>query len=141
MSEFMPVVIMGATVIGILVLILIAIAALFKAFYIKVEQGTALIKNDMSSRPKVFFTGAWVWPVIHKKELMRISLITLEVDRRGKDGLICADNMRADITVAFYLRVNETPEDVLRLRNPWAPTAPPTKKRSMNFSTPNFRKL
>ena len=115
MSEFMPVVIMGATVIGILVLILIAVAALFKAFYIKVEQGTALIKNDMSTRPKVFFTGAWVWPVIHKKELMRISLITLEVDRRGKDGLICADNMRADITVAFYLRVNETPEDVLKV--------------------------
>ena len=115
MSEFMPVVIMGATVIGILVLILIAVATLFKAFYIKVEQGTALIKNDMSTRPKVFFTGAWVWPVIHKKELMRISLITLEVDRRGKDGLICADNMRADITVAFYLRVNETPEDVLKV--------------------------
>lgn len=115
MSEFMPVIIMGATVIGIIVLILIAIAALFKAFYIKVEQGTALIKNDMSSRPKVFFTGAWVWPVIHKKELMKISLITLEVDRRGKDGLICADNMRADITVAFYLRVNETPEDVLKV--------------------------
>jgi uncharacterized membrane protein YqiK len=115
MSEFMPVVIMGGTVIGIVILMLIAIAALFKAFYIKVEQGTALIKNDMSSHPKVFFTGAWVWPVIHKKELMRISLITLEVDRRGKDGLICADNMRADITVAFYLRVNETPEDVLKV--------------------------
>ncbi|MCU7959379.1 MAG: hypothetical protein KZQ58_05145, partial [gamma proteobacterium symbiont of Bathyaustriella thionipta] len=55
------------------------------------------------------------YPIIYKKELMRISLITLEVDRRGKDGLICADNMRADITVAFYLRVNETPEDVLRV--------------------------
>ncbi|MFV0477838.1 MAG: flotillin family protein [Parahaliea sp.] len=46
---------------------------------------------------------------------MKISLITLEVDRRGKDGLICADNMRADITVAFYLRVNETAEDVLKV--------------------------
>ncbi|BFM02005.1 hypothetical protein Psyaliredsea_06520 [Psychrobacter alimentarius] len=46
---------------------------------------------------------------------MKISLITLEVDRRGKEGLICADNMRADITVAFYLRVNETEEDVLKV--------------------------
>ena len=115
MSEHLPLLMMGGVVIGILILMLVAIATLFKAFYIKVEQGTALIKNDMSSRPKVFFTGAWVWPVIHKKELMRISLITLEVDRRGKDGLICADNMRADITVAFYLRVNETPEDVLKV--------------------------
>src|SRR5690606_33125228 len=78
-------------------------------------QGTALIVNDMSSTPKVHFTGALVYPIIHKKELMNVSLITLDVDRRGRDGLICKDNMRADITVAFYLRVNETPEDVLRV--------------------------
>ena len=69
----------------------------------------------MSSTPKVHFTGALVYPVIHLKEFMRISLITLEVDRRAKDGLICRDNMRADITVAFYLRVNETQEDVLKV--------------------------
>lgn len=94
---------------------LLGLAGLFKAFYYKVAQGTALIVNDMSSTPKVHFTGALVYPIIHKKELMNVSLITLEVDRRGRDGLICKDNMRADITVAFYLRVNETPEDVLRV--------------------------
>lgn len=91
------------------------IAAVFKKFYIKVEQGTALIINTMNSRPKVTFTGGMVYPIINIKELMRISLLTLEVDRRGKDGLICKDNMRADITVAFYLRVNETEQDVLRV--------------------------
>ena len=101
--------------VGIFFVILMGLAALFKAFYIKVEQGTALIVNDMSSQPKVHFTGALVYPIIYKKELMKISLITLEVDRRGKDGLICADNMRADITVAFYLRVNETADDVLKV--------------------------
>lgn len=101
--------------VGIFFVILLGFAALFKAFYVKVEQGTALIVNDMSSTPKVHFTGALVYPIIYKKELMKISLITLEVDRRGKDGLICADNMRADITVAFYLRVNETQEDVLKV--------------------------
>lgn len=102
-------------VLGLLITFLVGLAALFKSFYIKVEQGTALIVNDMSPTPKVHFTGSLVYPVIHKKEFMKISLITLEVDRRGKDGLICADNMRADITVAFYLRVNETPEDVLKV--------------------------
>ena len=103
------------TVIGISFLVLLGLAGLFNAFYYKVAQGTALIVNDMSSTPKVHFTGALVWPIIHKKELMNISLITLEVDRRGRDGLICKDNMRADISVAFYLRVNETPQDVLRV--------------------------
>ncbi|HCE9579072.1 TPA: flotillin family protein [Pseudomonas aeruginosa] len=101
--------------VGLVVLLVVGLLALFKAFYIKVPQGTALIVNDMSSTPKVHFTGALVYPVIHLKEFMRISLITLEVDRRGKDGLICRDNMRADITVAFYLRVNETQDDVLKV--------------------------
>ena len=101
--------------IGIFFLVLLGIAGLFKAFYTKVPQGTALIVNDMSPTPKVKFTGSLVLPIIHKKEFMRISLITLEVDRRSNDGLICADNIRADITVAFYLRVNETAEDVLQV--------------------------
>lgn len=96
-------------------LLIFGFFVLFKAFYIKVPQGTALIVNDMSATPKVHFTGALVYPVIYLKEFMRISLITLEVDRRAKDGLICKDNMRADITVAFYLRVNETQEDVLKV--------------------------
>ncbi|HEM6870952.1 TPA: flotillin family protein [Providencia stuartii] len=103
------------TIIGGIIIVILGFFGLFKAFYIKVPQGTALIVNDMSSQPKVHFTGALVYPVIYKKEFMRISLLTLEVDRRGKDGLICQDNLRADITVAFYLRVNETTEDVLKV--------------------------
>jgi uncharacterized membrane protein YqiK len=99
----------------IFVIFIFGLLALFKAFYVKVNQGWALIINDMSSTPKVYFTGGMVLPVIHKKEGMKISLITLEVDRRGKEGLICADNMRADINVNFYLRVNETAEDVLKV--------------------------
>ncbi|MFA5590589.1 MAG: flotillin family protein [Lysobacteraceae bacterium] len=107
--------IMALMVAGVVFIAIIGLFVLFKAFYIKVPQGTALIVNDLSSTPKVHFTGALVYPVIYKKEFMKISLITLEVDRRGKDGLICRDNMRADITVAFYLRVNETQEDVLKV--------------------------
>ncbi len=86
-----------------------------KAFYRKVDQGTALIINGLGQVPKVTFTGGLIIPVIYRAEEMHISLITMDVDRRGHDGLICKDNMRADIRVAFYLRVNETAEDVLRV--------------------------
>lgn len=101
--------------VGVPLIIIIGSLILVKKFYIKVEQGKALIINTLRAQPKVTFTGGMVLPIIHMKELMKISLITLEVDRRGKDGLICQDNMRADITVAFYLRVNETEQDVLRV--------------------------
>ncbi len=107
--------IMILVALAIIVIIVIGLLVSFSKFYVKVPQGWALIINDTSSVPKVKFTGGIVWPVINKKELMRISLITLEVDRRRKEGLICRDNIRADITVAFYLRVNETQEDVLKV--------------------------
>lgn len=114
-SSFVSLLLPGLVAFALIVGLILVVAILFKAFYIKVPQGTALIVNDMSDQPKVHFTGALVWPVIHKREEMKISLITMEVDRRGGDGLICSDNIRADITVAFYLRVNETREDVLRV--------------------------
>lgn len=101
--------------VGVFFLVIFCFLAIFKAFYVKVEQGTALIVNTLASEPKVSFTGALVYPVIYKKEFMKISLLTLEINRRGKDGLICKDNLRADITVAFYLRVQETAEDVRKV--------------------------
>ena len=110
-ASFIPFII-GLVVVLVLVL---GVVGLFKAFYRKVEQGTALIVNDMSAQPKVHFTGALVIPVLYKAEEMAIRLINLEVDRRGKEGLICRDNMRADIRVNFYLRVNEKAEDVLKV--------------------------
>ena len=56
-----------------------------------------------------------VYPVIHKAELMDISLKTIDIDRSGDQGLICQDNIRADIKVKFFVRVNQTSEDVLRV--------------------------
>ncbi len=99
--------VLGIIFIGILVLIL--------RFFQKVEQGKALIVNTMKTEPIVTFTGRIVLPVIHKSEVMDISLKTIEIDRRGREGLICKDNIRADIKVAFFVRVNKTPEDVLKV--------------------------
>lgn len=83
---------------------------------IKTEQGKVLIRTRVNSpQPEVFFTGTWVWPVIHKLEVMDISVKTIEIDRRGSDGLICRDNIRADIKVTFFVRVNNTAEDVRKV--------------------------
>ncbi|HXV65507.1 MAG TPA: flotillin family protein [Vicinamibacteria bacterium] len=84
-------------------------------FYRKVEQGKALVVNKMKKDPEVTFTGAVVFPVIHKAETMDISVKTIEIDRRGKEGLICQDNIRADIKVTFFVRVNKTGEDVIKV--------------------------
>lgn len=109
---------------GLLIAILIAVAIgltlaavllwLVNSAYRKVAQGQALIINKLKSEPSVTFTGGLVLPVLHKAEMMDISVRTITLDRKGKDGLICRDNIRADISVNFFIRVNNTEEDVRR---------------------------
>ena len=83
---------------------------------VKVEQGKALIKTRVGAEePEVSFTGTLVWPVLYKLEVMDISVKTIEIDRSGSDGLICRDNIRADIKVTFFVRVSKTKEDVIKV--------------------------
>jgi uncharacterized membrane protein YqiK len=97
------------------VVIIFGVIALFARFYRKVEQGKALIVNKMRPEPEVTFTGMVVLPIFHKSEVMDISVKTIEIDRRGKDGLICRDNIRADIKVTFFVRVSKTRDDVVKV--------------------------
>ncbi|WP_442113511.1 SPFH domain-containing protein [Pseudomonas sp. NUPR-001] len=103
--------------IGIVVVVVLLVGSLvmFKAFYRKVDQGIALIVNDLSSHPKVHFTGAMVYPIIYRAEEMPLRLVPIELSRRANEGLICQDNLRADIDVVFYVRVNESADDVLKV--------------------------
>ncbi|MFI2369415.1 SPFH domain-containing protein [Streptomyces sp. NPDC018833] len=98
------------------VVLLIAIAMLFviSRLFRKVEQGKALIVSKMR-RVDVTFTGQVVWPVLHKAEIMDISVKTIDISRTGRDGLICRDNIRADIRISFFVRVNKTVEDVIKV--------------------------
>lgn len=51
-------------------------------------------------------------PLVQSYEVMDISVKKLIIERRGKDGLVCRDNIRADIVVAFYIRVDATEQSV-----------------------------
>ncbi|BDS06453.1 flotillin family protein [Oceaniferula spumae] len=102
---------------AIVIPIAILIAGLFVLillFYRKVEKGTALVVTGLP-KTKVIFNGGTVIPLFNRAELMDISVKRIEVDRTGKNGLICKDNMRADIKVAFFVRVNNIEDDVLRV--------------------------
>lgn len=91
-------------------LVVLVVARLFR----KVEQGKALIVSKMR-KVDVTFTGQVVLPVLHKAEVMDISVKTIEITRAGKEGLICRDNIRADIRISFFVKVNKTVEDVIKV--------------------------
>ncbi|MFI9104836.1 SPFH domain-containing protein [Streptomyces fildesensis] len=111
---------MDATAIGIgvliAVLLLIALGVVFTVsrLFRKVEQGQALIISR-TKHVDVTFTGAVVLPILHNAEQMDISVKTIEIKRTGREGLICQDNIRADIHLTFFVRVNKTTEDVIKV--------------------------
>jgi uncharacterized membrane protein YqiK len=113
--EYLDNIIPILTIAGIAVAILFSILIIVGKFYRKVDQGQALIINKMKNEPDITTTGGIVYPVIHKMEVMDISTKRMVLDRRESSGLICRDNIRADIAITFYIRVNESKEDILRV--------------------------
>ncbi len=103
-----------AGAVAILLILAVLIGLAFASFYRKVPQGYALVVSG-AKKVDVTFTGQMVLPVIHKAETMDISVKTIEIDRRQTEGLICQDNIRADIKVNFFVRVNKAKEDVIKV--------------------------
>ncbi|GCD42450.1 SPFH domain-containing protein [Streptomyces paromomycinus] len=103
----------GVTVAVAVLIVLVTVLALTR-LYRKVHQGQALIVSKYR-KVDVTFTGSVVLPVLHKAETMDISVKTIEIGRTGHEGLICQDNIRADIRIAFFVRVNKTREDVVKV--------------------------
>ena len=94
-------------------LVIVAISIALKC-YRKVPQGQAIVRNGVGGT-RVSFSGIVVLPIVHHVETIDISVKRIEIDRTGLNGLICKDNIRADIKVAFFVRVNQEKADVERV--------------------------
>jgi uncharacterized membrane protein YqiK len=103
-----------AVLVGVALLLMLVGLLVVSKLFRKVEQGKALIVSK-TRRVDVTFTGSVVLPVLHKAEVMDISVKTIEITRAGKEGLICRDNIRADIRITFFVKVNKTVDDVIKV--------------------------
>jgi uncharacterized membrane protein YqiK len=101
-------------IVAILALIAIFVGAMVTRLYRKVPQSQALLVSKTKTID-VTFTGALVVPVVHRAELMDIGVKVVDIEKAGNDGLICRDNIRADIQVSFYVRVNPNADDVRKV--------------------------
>ncbi|MFU8892893.1 MAG: flotillin family protein [Luteolibacter sp.] len=80
----------------------------------KIQPGRAGLKTGWGGL-KVAFDWMVRVPLVQSYHIMDISVKKLEITRKGQDGLVCKDNIRADITVAFYIRVEATEESVRKV--------------------------
>ncbi len=92
--------------IGLILFLIITYFAIIALFYKKVPQGEALVRTGFKGTKVATDKGLYVVPVFHRVEIMDISVKKIQIERIGDNGLLCKDNMRADIKVAFFVRVN-----------------------------------
>lgn len=101
-----------AIAVGIGLLGLIGFALLMSRFYRKVGPEQALVRSGWGELKVVSGKGMFVVPIAHRVESMDLTLKRIEIARDGSDGLICRDNIRADIKVAFFVRVDKQLENI-----------------------------
>lgn len=99
----------------ILVFLVFGFFALLALFYKKVPQGQALVRTGFGGTAVAFDKGMYVIPIFHKLEIMDVSIKVIEIVRKQQEGLICKDNLRADIAVAFFVRVNKSKDDIINV--------------------------
>ena len=86
--------------------------AFFKKYYIVVSPDNAIVKSGMGGLDVTTAGGKFIIPLFHRYEFMDLTLKSFEIHREKSEGLICQDNIRADIKVAFFIRVDNTQEEM-----------------------------
>ncbi|WP_196895017.1 flotillin family protein [Aureivirga marina] len=100
----------GYFTLGLIAFAIIVFLVIIIKMYNKAAQGEVLVRTGgfggVDKKPKVSSSGLISIPVLHRLEKMDIRVKTITISRTGSEGLICKDNMRADIKVTFFVRVN-----------------------------------
>jgi flotillin len=99
-------------ILGVGTLVVFGFFAIFSRFYRKVGPESALVRSGVGGLYVITGSGMLAVPILHRVEVMDLSLKRIELTRKGLSGLICRDNIRADIEVAFFVSVNNTVQDI-----------------------------
>lgn len=73
------------TMAGMMFIILLGVAALFKSFYKKVPPGEVMLVNSMASEPLLVRTGAMVYPIINSASNVNLNVVPIEIESDLKD--------------------------------------------------------
>jgi len=104
--------IFGLIAIGLVFALFLLTALYISRYYIKVGPDEAIVKSGMGGLRVATDGGLLMIPLVQHIEYMDLTLKSFEIARQGSEGLICKDNIRADIKVAFFIRVDKTDEEI-----------------------------
>jgi len=95
------------------VFLLVSMMTVIAKFYRRCGADEALVRTGSGGNKVVIGGGVVVYPILH--QLLRVSLrsVKLSVERSGRNALVTADKIKANVTTELYIKVEPIAEDVL----------------------------
>src|SRR5688572_28204515 len=100
--------------VGLVVLIAVAVAAVFSRLYRRASANMAYVKTGLGGALVIQDGGKVIIPVVHQVIPVSLETMRLNVERRGTHALITKDNLRVDLSAEFYIKVQANAEDILQ---------------------------
>lgn len=100
-------------VFGVGLLLVGAVIVVITRLYVKTSANMAFVRTGMGGTKAIIDGGALVIPVVHNMIPVSLETIKLEVERVGKESLICGNRLRADVIARFFLKVAKNQESVV----------------------------
>lgn len=98
---------------GIALAIVSGVLMIVAKLYQKTRANEALVRTGMGGMKVIKDGGSIVIPVVHQLVRVPLESIRLEMERKGADGLITGDKLRADIKAEFFVRVMAIDDDIM----------------------------
>jgi len=112
MIDLDPAVTTIALVVGGIILLLVVLSMISR-FLVKAEAGQALVKTGFGApRPRISLGSAFVLPLLHRVDHLDLTVKTVRIARRKHESLSCADGIRAEVEVDFYIKINPIEDDI-----------------------------
>lgn len=101
-------------VLAVIVLVVLVLFGLWllQRFYAKASRETALVRTGMGGQRVVLDGGVLALPILHQVQRVSMAALSFRARRMGADALLTGDRLRADVEMAFDLRVLPTREGV-----------------------------
>lgn len=110
----LPIFLIGT--VGGIVLLVLFIINILRNWVKKASSGRALVKTGVGlAEPSISRSSLLVIPLLHKYEEIDLTVKTVRIERRAHDSLSCADGIRAEVEVDFYIQINPVDQDIRRV--------------------------
>lgn len=90
----------------------LAIGFVLSRLYKRAPKSRAFIRTGLGGQKVIMDGGAIVLPVFHETMDVNLETLRLDITREHEQAVITLDKMRADISVEFYLNVEQNAQSI-----------------------------